>query len=160
MHSERRPAVDGDTHVRLTLPSAAPDDYLAWTAWWREVETLMLERPGLEARASADAAPFLRGPVARLMSDLSAEVTKQALDALMMGLDSTEVVLEFQASSDDLLAIASYMERRGAWVAQYARVIGIEPPTERVERIRMRTIAIFRQAADRVSYSSQEHATE
>jgi hypothetical protein len=148
-----RRAVDPDTRLRLALPEAAPDDYLAWTAWWREIETLMLERPGLEVKASEDAAPFLRGELARLMSDLAYEVTKQATDGLMRAHDRMQVVLEFPGTAKDLLAMASYMERRGAWVAQFSQAIGIEPLSDRVEALRQLTITTLRQAGEKLAPS-------
>ena len=97
-------------------------------AFWREIETKMRERPALEKLGSEEAAPFLRGNVAMLLSDLARELTRQSMAALSEGRNTVVPSVALPASSALLAKMATYMELRGAWLTKYAEAIGIEPP--------------------------------
>ena len=102
--------------VHFPLPESNPD------------ASRMRERPALEKLGSEEAAPFLRGNVAMLLSDLARELTRQSMAALSEGRNTVVPSVALPASSALLAKMATYMELRGAWLTKYAEAIGIEPP--------------------------------
>lgn len=97
------------------LPEAAPGTYLAWVAYWREVEDRMLRYPALEEMASRESAPFLRDPVAEFLSDVFiSQVAEQARRAADEG--RLRVAPLVRADPDRLTRGLDYVVRRAAWL--------------------------------------------
>lgn len=102
--------------VTVTLPAARPDAYLRWVAFWREVEDRMLQSPSLEAYASSMSVPFLRGEVARFVSDvLARQLVDQATRAERQGRDY--VVPRITGDRRLLAAAKWYIAERGDWLS-------------------------------------------
>src|SRR5438094_2147989 len=81
-----RMGTEQSDQLTLVLPPAPPDHYMRWMAFWREVEQQMLRSPSLEEFASAQSAPFMHDPVARLLSNVAVtQVTRQAEEAMALG---------------------------------------------------------------------------
>jgi len=102
--------------VTVTLPAASPGAYLRWVAFWREVEDRMLQSPSLEAYASSMSVPFLRGEVARFVSDvLARQLVDQATRAERQGRDY--VVPRITGDRRLLAAAKWYIAERGDWLS-------------------------------------------
>jgi len=102
--------------VTVTLPSARPDAYRRWVAFWREVEHRMLESPSLEAYASSMSVPFLQGDVASFVSDvLARQLVEQATRAQRQGKDY--VVPRVTGDRRLLTAAKWYLAERGDWLS-------------------------------------------
>jgi hypothetical protein len=139
----------------VRLPEAKPDTYLAWMAFWREVETKMLDRPALEELGSEEAAPFLHGRIARLISDLVRELTNQSVLAIEARAGWVTPEIKLPPSASVLADVASYLWRRGAWLAKYASSISIAPVSREVEDLRQRVIGILQYESQRLGEGSE-----
>jgi hypothetical protein len=155
MEPDIQPGSAGDSSwertILLRLPVAAPDTYLSWMAYWREVEAKMLELPALEQWGSEEAAPFLHGSIALTLSDLVRELIQQSMKALEIGAGSVAPEVEVPASVEKLAAMASYMSRRGAWLGEFARSIGIESPSTEEKDLRHRVIDLLRHESKKLA---------
>jgi hypothetical protein len=135
----------------IELPRANADDYLRWMAYWRDVESSMLERPALEHLASSESAPFLRGEVARTLSDLARKITVQAQ---LSRDDDQPCVPRIEVKESFLVEIADYMERRGAWLQTYCLSMAIPPLEPRLCELRKRVISTIRSEAGQPAVES------
>jgi hypothetical protein len=142
----------------VRLPEAKPDTYLSWMAFWREVEAKMLDRPALDQLGSEEAAPFLHGRIALLLSDLVRELSNQSVLAIEARAGWVTPEVKVPPSAEVLAEMASYLWRRGAWLAVYASSIGISPVSKEVEDLRQRhrgsAVRIQRMARAQISDES------
>src|SRR5712692_213706 len=104
--------------------------------------------PCLGGAGSEQEAPFLHGNVAKLVSDLAREMTKQSMAAWWEGRNTVAPSIALPASSALLAEIATYMELRGA---KYAEAIGGRAPSPPLEILRLRTIGTFREQSRRLA---------
>jgi hypothetical protein len=135
--------LEADGYVLRLLP-ARPEAYLLWMAYWREVESKMVESPGLEEMASSEAAPFLHGSIALQLSDVVRQITQQATSALARARGLVVPQVWLTGSVELLAEMASYVQQRGAWLTEHAGPVGIEPPTPEVRQLRLSTIQYLR----------------
>jgi hypothetical protein len=134
--------------VVVRLPAAAPDDYLRWMAYWREIEQAMASRPALERHASALSAPFVREPFADHLSGVwVTSIIQQAADAKRA--DAATVAPELEGSPDQLLRAAQYVERRGRWLQStiVVEAMGIQPLEPHLVRLRAESVRALREQA-------------
>jgi hypothetical protein len=143
-----------DSDVTLTYPTAPPDTYIRWLAYFREVETAMLEHPHLAELALQESGPFISGPVAGFISTTVAHLSRQALEASAAGLRNVAPTVSGNARM--LAASLLLAERRNAWLEAevsgrpLVEILGIEPldreghslRTAAIERVRAQLTAI------------------
>ena len=110
-------------------------------AYWRDVESAMLERPALETLASVESAPFLHGEVARTISDLVREIAVQAQFAR-----DTDQPCAPRLEVDErvLPEMADYVEQRGDWLQTFSGSLGIHPLEGHLQQLRERVIGSLR----------------
>jgi hypothetical protein len=114
--------------IRLVLPPALPARYLAWMAFWREVERKMVESPQLAEVASQESRPFLHDPVADFLSEkVVASISRQAHDARSRG--ASEVSPAIEGDEALMRQALEYVAARGRWLQEpgVAEAMGIEP---------------------------------
>ena len=76
----------GGESVTVLLPPAAPEAYLRWMSFWRQVEQRRIERPALNEVASAESAPSAGDRVANfLSSEVVTAIMAQAAKARREG---------------------------------------------------------------------------
>jgi hypothetical protein len=138
-----------DREVTLTYPTATPDTYLRWLAYFREVEVTMLEHPHLAKLALRETGPFVSGPVAGFISTTVGHLSRQALEASAAGLRSVTPTVSGNAR---LLAESVLLaERRNAWLEAevsgrpLVEILGIEPLDREGHSLRTAAIARVRQ---------------
>jgi hypothetical protein len=130
----------------FALPAAPPQRYLRWMAYWREVESQMLSNPAVEAVASREAAPFLRGEIAAFSSTIVGTIVDAAMGAKEAGLELVVPVIELP-DPEVARAIADLVERRGAWLDSHAGSLGIAPLEPELVALRSQAIAMLRAAS-------------
>jgi hypothetical protein len=130
----------------VRLPEAPAEHYLRWMAFWRDVEAAMLERPSLEQVASAQSAPFLRGELARQISDLAGEISAQARVAVAEGRYRLAPVVVLEDGSM-IRGIADYVERRGGWLQENAASMAVVPLAPELVLLRTRVVETLRAEA-------------
>jgi hypothetical protein len=127
----------------FALPAAPPQRYLRWMAYWREVESQMLSNPAVEAVASREAAPFLRGEMAAFISTIVGTIVDTAMGAKEAGQELVAPVIELP-DREVARAIADLVERRGAWLDAHAGSLGIVPLESELISLRESTVALLR----------------
>jgi hypothetical protein len=135
----------------LQLPAADPTTYLAWMAYWRDVESKMLELPALEQFASSEAAPFLHGSTALQLSDAVRQITTQAVAAMEADRAHVAPDISLTGSPEMLTDMASHILRRGAWLAKHAVALRIEGPSIPVRQLRASVVKSLQKAARRLA---------
>jgi hypothetical protein len=122
--------------ARFVLPEASPSSYLRWLAFWREVEQRMIERPSLEAAASAASAPFISDEVARtISSELVPSLVEQARLAESNGEGRVAPVLEVERQA--MANAVGYVRRRtGFLTPETCKAMGVEPLEPSLVRLR------------------------
>lgn len=108
--------------------------------------------------AQAEAAPFLHGSVARLLSDMVRELSNQSLLAIETRARWVTPELELQASPEILADMASYLWRRGAWLAGYASSIGIDPVPAEIEDLRRGIIGVLQYQSGQLAQADRSRA--
>ena len=126
--------------IEVRLPIAPADDYLRWVAYWRDVETAMLENPGLDHAASSESAPFIQGDVARGLSAIIQEIREQARVARSEGTWFAPVA---EIEVEHLRRMAEYVTRRGAWLQEHANELPFAPLDPDLYPLRQRVVAAF-----------------
>ncbi len=126
--------------VEITLPSAPPDDYLRWMAFWREVEQKMGESPALGDMASQESAPFLQGETAAFLATVVVgAIITQSTDAKNRG--ETQVAPVLIADPDRLARAIDVVTRRAQWMTpDRLRAMGIEPLDTKLAELRMASL--------------------
>jgi hypothetical protein len=128
--------------IRLVLPPALPARYLAWMAFWREVERKMVESPHLAEVAAEESRPFLHDPVADFLSEkVVAAISRQAHEARSQGAAEVSPVIE---GDEPLMRQAlEYVAARGRWLQEpgVAQAMGIEPLEPDLVELRNETLA-------------------
>jgi hypothetical protein len=135
----------------VPLPAAAPETYLGWMAYWREVEAKMMERPALEQFGSQEAAPFLHGSIALILSALVRDLMKQSQAALDVGARTVTPEVGIPASAEVLAEMASYISRRGAWLTEFARSIEIDLPSAKEADLRRQVFDLLHHESERLA---------
>lgn len=135
----------------LQLPAADPATYLAWMAYWRDVEARMLELPALEQFISREAAPFLHSAIAVQLSSAVGQIATQAAAAMEAGRAHVAPEISLNGSSEMLTDIASYILRRGAWLAQHADALRVDAPSIRVRQLRASVVMSLQKDARRLA---------
>jgi hypothetical protein len=136
-------------HIRIKLPARSPEVYLAWMAFWREVEDAMLRWPGVEAVASLDRAPFLHHATARLLAGLGASIASASREAQRQG--AAQVFPLIYGDPSQLLKGVRYMERRAEWMSRpgVLETMGIKEPAVEVVALQAAVIEAVRHEATR-----------
>jgi hypothetical protein len=114
--------------IRLVLPPALPSRYLAWMAFWREVERKMIESPQLAKIAAEESRPFLHDPVADFLSErVVGAISRQAHEARARGDAEVSPVIEGEQAL--VRQALEYVASRGRWLQEpgVAEAMGIEP---------------------------------
>jgi hypothetical protein len=129
-----------DVEVTVTYPSASPDVYLRWLAYFREVEAAMLGHPALADLAMREAGPFVQGETAGFISTAVGQLAAQAREARAMGL--TRVAPTITGAARLLAQSLLLAERRNAWLEAdldgrpLVEVLGIDSLDEDGHRLR------------------------
>lgn len=134
----------GQTIV-VALPEAPPSLYLAWMAYWRDIERIMLEHPHLESIAAAESSPFVREQVADYLSAVVVrQIVEQGTEAERRG--HASVAPRVEVDADTLRAGLEYVARRVAWLsaAGVHQALGIRPPGPAVADLRLRVLRSVR----------------
>jgi hypothetical protein len=134
--------------VSVVPPEAAPDRYLRWMAYWREVEQAMAARPSLERHASKASATFLRSEGRRVHLDGPGDqITRQAIEAKRAGTPFFSPVVTGPRRL--LSEAAAYVWRRGRWLegTTAMEAVGVEPLEPELVELRRAVVAAIRTAA-------------
>jgi hypothetical protein len=133
--------------IRIKLPARRPEVYLAWMAFWREVEDVMLRWPGAEAAASLDSPPFLHKTTARLLAGLGASIASASREAQRKGAARVSPVIYGDPSQ--LLEGVRYMEQRTEWMSRpgVLETMGIKGPAVVVSALQAAVIEAVRHEA-------------
>ena len=120
-----------DRDLTVTYPEAPPETYLRWFSYFREVESVMLEHPGLADLALHESGPFLEGDAARLISELVGRLAQQVRHARSQG---RAVVAPIITARAQLMAKSvALAEARNAWLEAtvdgrpLVEILGLDP---------------------------------
>ena len=120
-----------DRDLTVTYPEAPPETYLRWFSYFREVESVMLEHPGLADLALHESGPFLEGDAARLISELVGRLAQQVRHARSQG---RAVVAPIITARAQLMAKSvALAETRNAWLEAtvdgrpLVEILGLDP---------------------------------
>lgn len=124
----------------VTLPEAPPAHYLAWMAFWREVEQKVGTAPSLQDAAAEESAPFVRDDLADLISQrIVGAITAQATEALKAGEASIAPTIE--AVPEVLAKALTYVTARVRWMTpERLEAMGIEPLDPKLVELRARVV--------------------
>jgi len=126
--------------VELRLPRAHALDYLRWMAYWREVETRMIEHPALERLASKEAGEFLGGADAKLISKLAADLASQATAARAAGREIVQPTLEMDRDPASLFGLAHLIASRAEWLQRHEKPLDVAPLDAHLVALRSKVI--------------------
>lgn len=132
--------------TQVRLPEAPTAHYVRWMAYWREVESAMLDRPRIERVASKEAAPFLEGSIARFISAAATDIMRQARAAEEQG--HKTVAPELSAADPTVFGdVADYLRRRSTWLDEFGTALGVNPLEEHLRDLRVACIRVVDQVA-------------
>jgi hypothetical protein len=126
--------------MRVVLPDASPDSYLAWMAFWREVEQKMGESPALAEMAGSESAPFLDDETARITAQVFVPLLIAQVTAAKHAGDSS-VAPVIDADPDVLRSAIEVIATRGRWLTdERLTAMGLEPLEPKLVNLRNATI--------------------
>ena len=130
--------------LKIRLPQAQPETYLAWMLYWREIEAVMLQHPPLrELAARESGATFIREPLADYVShDLVPQIVGAAEQAPRGALVSPTLEVHAGKAQDVVTSIA----RRALWLEQpgVQRALGVEPLSAEIVDLRTHVLVTAR----------------
>lgn len=133
--------------VRILLPEAPPELYLAWTAFTVAAEQKARDRPHLLSQASRSG--FITTPAAHAAhAMIVAPLTEQCEAALREGTAMVAPVVE--GDPEDLSAALGYLQQWGEWLATSEAFLeeGISLPAPEIAAVRTAALKAMREHLD------------